>query len=172
MATNERMWDTISPVKQQVDESGHFVDRRVLTWDSASQSRTVFLSQYPDLCCVNTRHIISNGRVWGWREEETEKERKRRRRTHQETHRERRTVSLLINWKRTSTPPSPVQTYGVIRTTLLRCHPPIFSSLLSSPLTPTRKPFNQPPGEYIDMIWDKKEGKTEGGIGDRMSGVH
>lgn len=101
---------------------------------------------------INSRHIISNGRVRGWREEETGKERERKKERHRHC---KTTVSLLINWKRTSTPHSPVQTYGVIRTTLLHKPPPC----ISSPCTPARKPFNQPRGEYMDMIWKKRMGR-------------
>lgn len=49
MGNGEKIQHTINLVKQEVDESGCFVDRRGLTWNSASQSTTVFLSLYPDL---------------------------------------------------------------------------------------------------------------------------
>lgn len=49
MGNGEKIQHTINLVKQEFDESGRFVDRRGLTWNSASQSTTVFLSLYPDL---------------------------------------------------------------------------------------------------------------------------
>lgn len=91
---------------------------------------------------VSPRHIISNGRLWE-RERESERQRERDR-------------DSLINWKRSSTLPFRVQTHGVIRTTLLSCHLPPFS-LLHSP--PVGKPFNQPRGEYMVMIWKERIGR-------------
>lgn len=44
LTVNAQQWKDVTHVKQQVDESGRFVDHRVLTRNSASRSRTVFLS--------------------------------------------------------------------------------------------------------------------------------
>lgn len=133
-----------------------------------SRSRTVFLSQYPDLTVSIPDPLSLMGESEGGGKSRYGK---RETHTHRGRHIHSRTmVSLLINWKRTSTPPSSVQTYGVIRTTLLHCHNhPLSSSKSSLPLTPARKPFNQSPREYMDMIQEKKEGKKEGGKRDTAS---
>lgn len=137
----ERVRRTISRIEQEVDESGRFVDHKGLTWNFASRSTTVFLSWYPDLA-LSVPDILS---LMEESERGTQRERER-------------DGDSLINWKRSSTPPFRVQTHGVIRTTLLCCHLPPFSPLCSPPLG---KPFNQPRGEYMVMIWKERRGRQQ-----------
>lgn len=80
MANNQRMEHAVSQVKHQVDDSGYFVDHRVLTWNSASRSRIVFLSQFPDLTVSIADTLSLMGESEGGekrRQGKSERERKR-----------------------------------------------------------------------------------------------
>lgn len=142
-----KMYHTVRQVKQHVNGSGRLVEHTALMWSTA-----VFLSWIPELTVSISDALLLMGEPEaGGKAGDREPA-------------EGRYLYWLAGEKKDlHSSPLPVQTYGVIRTTLPHC----CSSHLPTP--PSREPFNQPPGEYMDMIWERKKEEKETGWEESIS---